>query len=285
MNHIGYHCNIEKKSFYKSIRIEHEKKDKRANAFQVFVKTPRRKLLAFDKMNERDAESCRKYINDNDIYIVAHSTYLINMANTLDNPYGIDTAVDDLLCIDKLGGRGSVFHVGKHKDRDYDECVQNMKDFIMKVIDETANLRSLFILETAAGCGTEMLTTIEELGCFYHSFDDEYKKRIKICIDTCHVFSAGYDLRTEDKVCEFIELVESNIGWKYVEVIHLNDSKTKLDSHVDRHENLGLGYIGKETIEGLKYFIHFCKSKGIPIILETPANEYRRDDMDILSQS
>jgi len=285
MKYIGYHCNI-KQSFHKSIRGEHEKKDTRAKAFQVFVKTPRQKKLKFDTLNMKDAEACKKYIEDRDIYLVAHSTYLINMANSIkDDSYPADTAIDDLLCIEKLGGRGSVFHVGKHKDRDHDECVQNMKDFITFVLDKTKDCKSLFILETAAGCGTEMLTTIEELGSFYHSFDDEYKKRIKICIDTCHVFSAGYDLRTEEKASEFIELVESNIGWKYVEVIHLNDSKTVFDSHKDRHENLGLGYIGKDSMDGLTYFIGFCKSKGIPIILETPTNEHRVYDMDILSEA
>lgn len=285
MSYIGYHCNI-KQSFHKSIRNEHDKKDVRANAFQVFIKTPRQKKLKLDTLDMKDADACKKFINDRDIYLVAHSTYLINMANSLqEDSYPADTAIDDLLCIEKLGGRGSVFHVGKHKDRDYDECIQNMKDFIVFVLDKTKDCKSIFILETAAGCGTEMLTTMEELGSFYHSFEDEYKKRIKICIDTCHIFSAGYDLRTEKKAIEYIDLVDSHIGWKYVELIHLNDSKTVYDSHKDRHENLGLGYIGKDSMDGLNYFIHFCKSKSIPIILETPTNKFRVQDMDILSEA
>tara|TARA_B100000963_G_C22626325_1_gene672565 strand:- start:1383 stop:2240 length:858 start_codon:yes stop_codon:yes gene_type:complete len=282
MSYIGYHCNIEKKSFYKSIRIQHEKKDKRLKACQVFIKTPRRKILAFDNLNEKDCNSCKEYLNENDIYLVAHSTYLLNIANTMEDRYQLETAIDDLKCIDKLGGRGSVFHVGKHKNRDYDECIQNMKNFIMKVIEETSELKSLFILETAAGCGTEMLTRIEELGCFYHSFSEEYRSRIKICIDTCHVFSAGYDLTTIDKVNNFIELVDNHIGWSNVELIHLNDSKTKCNSCVDRHENLGKGFIGTDSLDGLIHFMSFSKKKGIPIILETPMNEYRKNDMDIL---
>lgn len=281
MKYIGYHCNIEKKSFFKSIKLEHEKKDTRANAFQVFIKTPRRKALS--NITEEEFKKCNKYISSSGIYLVAHSTYLLNIANPfLSDDYQVNTAIDDLLAIEKLGGRGSVFHVGKHKNRDIIACTQQMKSFIERVIDETDGSKSLFILETGAGCGTEMLTTMEELGQFYHSFSAKYKKRIKLCIDTCHVFSAGYDLGTKKKVNEFIDLIQKHIKWNNVELIHLNDSKTNLGSRVDRHENLGEGNI---PILGLKYFIKFCKEKEIPIILETPVNEYRIADMDILSSS
>ena len=280
MKYLGYHCSINK-SFYKSLRKEYEKKDIGGNAYQIFIKTPRRKSLS--KLNEKDAESCRNFIYENNIYLVAHSTYLINMANPFeDNTYPVDTAIDDLLAIEKLGGRGSVFHVGKHKNRDYDECLENMQNFVKYVIDRTPNCNSKFILETAAGCGTEMLCKIEELGAFYHSFEPEYKSRMCICLDTCHVFSAGYDLRTVEKVDEFIDLVGDHIKWSNVELIHLNDSKTVCDSGIDRHENLGKGYIGNESLEGLKHFISFCKEHEIPMILETPMNEHRATDMDIL---
>ena len=90
---------------------------------------------------------------------------------------------------------------------------------------------------------------------------------MRICVDTCHVFSAGYDLTTPNKVKEFIKLYDAMIGWKYVDLIHLNDSKTVLNSHRDRHASLGDGYIG---INGLSSFIKFVYNANIPIILETP---------------
>ena len=279
MTHFGYHVNVEKKAFFKTLKGEHELHETRANAYQVFIKTPRRKGLS--NISDKEFQQCKKYISDNDIYLVAHSTYLINMANPIEgDTYQIDTAVDDLLAIEKLGGRGSVFHVGKHKKRDYAECLRISKAYIEKVIDETEGSRSLFILETAAGCGTEMMTTIEELGSFYNNFSEKYKKRIKLCIDTCHVYSAGYNLGTKKSVSEFIDLVQKHIKWKNVEVIHLNDSKTQLGSRIDRHESLGKGNI---PLVGLKYFIKFCKEKQLPIILETPVGEYRLSDMNILS--
>lgn len=279
MSVIGYHVNIEKKAFFKTLKGEHERREKRGNAYQVFIKTPRRKGLS--NISDKEFQQCNKYISDNGLYLVAHSTYLINMANPIEeNRYQIDTAIDDLLAIEKLGGRGSVFHVGKHKNRDYAECLRIAKSYIENVIDETEGSRSLFILETAAGCGTEMMTTIEELGSFYNNFSEKYKKRIKLCIDTCHVYSAGYDLGTKKSVNEFINLVQKHIKWTNVELIHLNDSKTALGSRVDRHESLGKGNI---PLVGLKYFIKFCKDKQLPIILETPIGEYRESDMDILS--
>ena len=279
MTHFGHHVNVEKKQFFKTIKGKHERHEPRANAYQVFIKTPQRKALS--NISDTEFQQCKKYISDNDIYLVAHSPYLINMANPIEgDTYQIDTAVDDLLAIEKLGGRGSVFHVGKHKKRDYAECLRIAKAYIEKVIDETEGSRSLFILETAAGCGTEMMTTIEELGSFYNNFSEKYKKRIKLCIDTCHVYSAGYNLGTKKSVSEFIDLVQKHIKWKNVEVIHLNDSKTQLGSRIDRHESLGKGNI---PLVGLKYFIKFCKEKQLPIILETPVGEYRLSDMDILS--
>lgn len=280
MKYLGYHCNINK-SFYKSLKKEYDRKDIGGNAYQIFIKTPRRKSLS--KLNDKDVENCRNFIYENNIYLVAHSTYLINMANPFeDDPYPVDTAIDDLLAIEKLGGKGSVFHVGKHKNRDYDECLENMQNFVKCVIDKTPNCNSKFILETAAGCGTEMLCRIEELGTFYHSFEPEYKSRMCICLDTCHVFSAGYDLRTVEKVDEFIDLVGDHIKWSNIEIIHLNDSKTKCDSGIDRHENLGMGHIGNESLDGFKHFISFCKEHEIPMILETPMNEHRITDMEIL---
>ena len=117
MNYQGYHCSINK-SFYKSIRKEHENNNMKSNAYQIFIKTPRRKTLS--NLNDKDTINCNNYIINNDIYLVAHSTYLMNIANSLDDVYAVDTAIDDMIAIEKLGGRGSVFHVGQHKNRDYD---------------------------------------------------------------------------------------------------------------------------------------------------------------------
>ena len=278
----GYHIGI-KKSFIKSIKKEHENGIFPTNAYQLFLKTPRKKILS--KLTDEDAKMCKKYISENGIYIVAHSSYLLNIATKLtsDKDQTLLSALDDIIQIDKMGGAGAVFHVGKHLKRDQEECLTNMYTFIKKVVDMTPDNNSKFILETAAGCGTELCTTIETLGSFYKRFNNEYRKRVRICIDTCHVFSAGHDLRTSGKVLEFIDLVEKNIGWKNVEVIHLNDSKRELGCCVDRHENLCVGHIGRDSESGFETFIQKCKKDDIPIILETPNDpDLRNDDMNYI---
>ena len=105
------------------------------------------------------------------------------------------------------------------------------------------------ILETAAGQGTELLTNIYNLINFYEKFSNEEKEILKICIDTCHIYSAGHDIREEEQVELFIKILKKGIGMKNIALIHLNDSKREFNSHVDRHEKLGKGTIG---LEGLK---------------------------------
>jgi len=141
-------------------------------------------------------------------------------------------------------------------------------------------------LETGAGCGTECLTKIEDLGAFYHSFDEKVRERMRICIDTCHVFSAGYDLRNEECSREFVELVGKHIGWENIALIHLNDSKCLVGSCKDRHENLLKGHISKECSSGLEFFVKFCYEKRIPIVMETPVLEgvdSRKEEMELLN--
>ena len=260
----------------------------KTRSFQLFLKSPQSSLSTKVKLNDKDKEKCKELVNERKLKVVNHSSYMINFARPLSqNKNTITAVIDDLVNINAIGGIGSIIHVGKCVESQKITCEQgtkNMRTNMEKVIDYiiSQKLDANLILETGAGQGTELFTKMEDLGAFYHSFSKKYKEHLRICIDTCHVFSAGYDLGTKKKVNEFIDLIQKHIKWNNVELIHLNDSKTKLGSRVDRHENLGEGNI---PILGLKYFIKFCKEKEIPIILETPVNEYRIADMDILSSS
>ncbi len=266
---VGYHAGV-RKTFYDSMVFHHE--NRLTKCFQMFMKSPRSKRMC--NKTEEDIEKTKKYVEENEIYLIAHSGYLFNIATQAEeDSFTVKTAVDDINTVVKLGGVGAVFHVGKHLKRDCEECLDNMENLIRTVISKTTGK---FILETAAGQGTELLTKMEELGQFYSRFTKEEKERVKICIDTCHVFAAGYDLKTPEKVIQFCELIEACIGWKNVEVIHLNDSKGDTGCCKDRHENIGLGEIGDE---GLMCFVQFCYSKGIPMILETPMNMDRMEEL------
>ncbi len=265
---IGYHVPILKRSFMKSIQEPHLKSG--ITAFQLFTKNPRSlKLTTFDEPN---AIQCMNYIKEHNLFLVSHASYIINSA-TLDLlDLKVECCVNDLIYISKMGGYGTVFHVGKSVSLFKDNATENMFSFISKVIEkiQMIDCKSYYILETSAGQGTELLTQIEEMGIFFHRFTAEQRTNLKICIDTCHVYAAGYGLESEDEVKIFIDLVETNIGWENVAVIHLNDSKKGVGCCVDRHENIGNGCIFKERKDGLTYFLSHCKNHGIPMILETP---------------
>jgi deoxyribonuclease-4 len=268
---IGYHVPIIKKSFKKSVEEPH--KISKINAFQLFARNPRQ--LKIVEYKEKEASECKKYIEDNNLFLVSHATYLLNSA-TIDNwENKIESALNDLIYAEKIGAKGSVFHVGKHLKQTPEEGTEIMFKFISEVIQklQDMNSQSIYILETCASCGTELLSNLKDFGNFYHRFNDKQKENLKICIDTCHVFSAGYSLKRETESIKFIELVEEYIGWSNVLVIHLNDSKKDVGCCVDRHENLCVGCIGKTDESGLRYFVKHCYSLKIPLILETPHDD------------
>ncbi|NBQ55490.1 MAG: hypothetical protein EBU36_02355 [Verrucomicrobia bacterium] len=115
-----------------------------------------------------------------------------------------------------------------------------------------------------------MCTKIEDLGAMYYTLSDEQKEKIMFCIDTCHIFSAGYAINTTEGAQQFIDLFEEHIGWHKVICIHFNDSKTECGSQVDRHEHLGHGKIGPR---GLRAFLSDLRCRGIPRIGELPPGE------------
>ena len=267
---LGYHV-LKQKTFKQSIEEPH--KISNINAFQIFARNPRQLKNVEIKIHE--AEDCKKYVLENNLFLVSHATYLLNSATRDNWEIKISSALNDLEYAEKLGALGSVFHVGKHLKQSVQEGTEIMFQFISEVITklQEINSKSIYILETCASCGTELLADLKDFGAFYHRFTDKQCENLKICIDTCHVFSAGYSLKSEQDALVFIELVQNHIKWENVCVIHLNDSKKDCGCHVDRHENLCVGCIGKDDESGLKYFVKFCYSRNIPLILETPHND------------
>lgn len=268
---IGYHVPIIKNSFKKSIEEHHKKLH--INSFQIFIKSPRQ--LRIVQYNEKEAKECYEYINENKLFLVSHASYLLNSANRENWDNKINSALNDLIYSEKIGGIGSVFHVGKHLKQSVEDGISIMFEFISTIIQklQEINSKSIYILETCAACGTELLSDLKKFGDFYHTFNKIQKKNLKICIDTCHVFSAGYSLKTEKDAINFTDIIEKYIGWNNVVLVHLNDSKKDCGCHVDRHENLCKGFIGKNDESGFKFLVNFLVKKNIPFILETPHND------------
>lgn len=134
-----------------------------------------------------------------------------------------------------------------------------------------SDARSTLILETGTGCGNEVSTTLEELGDIRKGLTDSEKNRVKYCLDTCHLFAAGYAIDDPSYLKVFEIEIDNNLGWENVVVVHLNDSKDKFNSHKDNHDDIGKGEM---NFYGLMKFVDICVRRKIPMILETPCNFY-----------
>ena len=232
------------------------------NAMQVFIGSPKTYKRPILETDNEGVKKAREYVQRNNIFLVEHSPYIYNLANKPeDNQKVLDAIVQDIKNIVALGGVGTVVHVGKHLKRDKAECMTNMYLNIKHAIENTTE--GFFILETPAGCGTELCCSTEELAALYDFFTEDEKKRVKICVDTCHIYSAGYDVSNPK---EYIDKFEGLIGWKNVAVCHFNNSKGVCGCKADRHENITEGYISQD---GMREFARAMQQRNIPLILET----------------
>jgi len=217
-----------------------------------------------------------KQITDkNKVKIVIHSSYMHNIANNWDtDSWWIKGIIKEIKTAAKLNAFGVVLHFGKYKDLPKHKAINNMFTSLLHIHNSTINENNVkIILETSTGQGTEMCYTLDELSYFYKKIHPIHN-RIGLCIDTCHIFSAGYDIRTKKDVLLYLEAFEELIGINKISLIHLNDSKVKLGEKKDRHESIGEGYIG---FNGLKMIFDYFYNMGIPIILETPNNSYIKE--------
>ena len=283
--HLGKHSSISKgvHSTMKSTFDKSQEDKSLINAFQIFTKAPQRATKS--KITDLEASKVKTWLKSNNVYLCAHSGYIFNLCSDIDTDdgkehYGVEMVVDDMKTIDKMGGGGAVIHVGKHKTMAYEDGELLMLLFIVRILELTKDCKANLILETSTGQGTEMCVKVEQMGSFYKRFlkycDDNnkktLKKKLKFCIDTCHIFNAGYDISTTKGANDYIKLFDKHIGWNNVVLIHLNDSKNKCGAKLDRHENIGEGFItdkGKDT-SGFATFIKHCAKTNKPMILETP---------------
>jgi len=267
----GHNVSIANGGLCKNLKSAHSHQCK-PNAFQVFVQNAQ--SFRTSPIKDYIAKECKEYIKESGIYLVVHSPFILNMSKcNPPDPGTFNCAYENIKAAHQIGASGTIFHVGKSLKMDLDEALDNMENFIRKIIKKMKedNIKSYFILETGAGQGTEVCCDIKDLAKFFKRFSKDEKKHFRFCVDTCHVFASGYNLKKKDDVKEFLKLWKHEIGWRYVDVIHLNDSKKDCACKVDRHENLKEGFIWKDKeSNGLKYFIKKMKEKCIPVVLETP---------------
>lgn len=216
---------------------------------------------------------------------VIHISYTINCSNKWSEySWHIKQCILELEQAAKLGASYVVVHLGKQLSLSKEEALNNMYTSLLYIHHQTLNISNTkILLETSSGQGSEMCFDLDDLAYFYqklsHNKNKDICSRFGICIDTCHIFASGNDIRTKDGIHNYLKLFDEKIGIEHVKLIHLNDSKKELGSHVDRHENIGNGFIGKKA---LILFANFFKDLNVSIILETPL-AFQKQDVKIIN--
>ena len=200
--------------------------------------------------------------------------YLPNLSSPEDDPFArsLNSLINEIKRCGKLGIPYIVAHLGSHKGSGDKKGIEKLVKAFTKAAKETPDDVTI-LLENTAGQKNSVGSDFEQLASILFQLKPE--KRFGVCLDTCHAFAAGYDLRTEKTVALTLEKFGKAIGFEQLKIVHLNDSKGAIGCNIDRHEHIGLGQIGEI---GLAHVIKFSNSKNIPIILETPIDE-RRDDL------
>jgi deoxyribonuclease-4 len=208
--------------------------------------------------------------------LLTHASYLINLSTN--NPEfhrkSILAMADELDRAERLGIHAVVLHPGAHMGAGADAAIDQIARSLDQVHALIPDHRVVTLLETAAGQGTCVGCTFEELGRMIRLVDD--KRRVGICFDTCHVFAAGYELRTYDAYHRTIDEMLRHVGLDNVGAFHLNDSKKPLGSRVDRHQHIGEGELG---LEPFRLLLNDPRFKRLPKVIETPKTVETESDL------
>jgi deoxyribonuclease-4 len=232
-----------------------------ANTFMFYTGAPQNTLR--NPIRDEYTYEAYKLMKDNNIdlaNVVIHAPYIVNLGNIEKFDFSVSFLKGELARANTLGIKNVVLHPGASVSYEREDSIKSIIDGLNLILDNKFNVR--ICLETMAGKGTEIGTSISELKKIINGV--KFKDKIGICLDTCHLNDSGIDLTKFD---DYIKDFDKEIGLNYIKVIHINDSKNAIGSHKDRHENIGLGTIGFDTLIKIIYDERF---KDIPKILETP---------------
>ncbi len=236
----------------------------KANTFQFFLRNPRGG--AAKDISPKDVQEFLSLAQNSGFgKILAHAPYTLNPCskdkNTRD--FAREVFADDLKRMENIPGNLYNFHPGSHVGQGTEIAIPQIVEILDDVMPEAKH--TTVLLETMSGKGSEVGSTFEEIAEIISHAKDNALDKLGVCLDTCHVYSAGYDIinHLDDVLLKFDKI----IGLNRLQAIHLNDSMTEFNSHKDRHEKIGQGSLG---LEGIIRFINHPLLKGIPINLETP---------------
>ncbi|MEM2759607.1 MAG: deoxyribonuclease IV [Nitrososphaerales archaeon] len=246
----------------------------RCTAFQIFTRNPRG--WASKNLDPADVESFKRKLSASKIdkhAICAHMPYLPNLSTPKKELYrkSLNTLANELKRCGTLGLPYLVIHLGSHLGAGTEVGRKNLVSACNTATERVKNDVTV-LLENMAGTKNSVGSRFEELKQILEQL--QLRKRFGVCLDTCHAFAAGYDLRSKDTVEDVIAAFDKIIGMKELRIVHLNDSKGDLNCGRDRHEHIGMGYIGEK---GFRAFLANDEIRKRPLILETPVDG-RRDD-------
>lgn len=207
--------------------------------------------------------------------VFAHTCYLINLGSPKKDVVekSVVALEDELRRCQQLGLPGLVMHPGAHLGTGIDTATEQIVELCLGVFERTPEVRTRILFETTAGTGTNLGAHFAELGAILKRIDNP--ERAGVCLDTCHIFAAGYEIRTTDGYAKTMKEFEREVGFSNLRAVHLNDSKHPLGSRKDRHEHIGKGEIGEEAFRLLLTDKRFAR---IPMSLETDKGEDLAED-------
>ncbi|ATF91839.1 deoxyribonuclease IV [Cedecea neteri] len=237
-----------------------------ATAFALFTKNQRQWRAAplTSEIIDNFKSACEKY-HYGPGQILPHDSYLINLGHPVEDALekSREAFIDEMVRCQDLGLTLLNFHPGSHlKQIPEEECLKRIAESINIALEKSEGVTA--VIENTAGQGSNLGFRFEHLAAIIDGVED--KSRVGVCIDTCHAFAAGYDLRTEADCEKTFSEFERIVGFKYLRGMHLNDAKSEFGSRVDRHNSLGLGNIGHTPFS---WIMRDARFDGIPLILET----------------
>lgn len=250
-----------------------------ARAFALFTKNQRR--WEARPLREADIEAFRENLKESGIdvnHVLPHDSYLINLGHPVreKREKSLKAFIDEAKRCEALGLKFLNFHPGSHLNLAGERgCIRFVAESINRAMEETRSIT--LVIENTAGQGTNIGYRFEHIAEIIELVED--RGRIGVCLDTCHLFASGYDIRTEEAYEETMERFDREVGFGYLKGMHLNDAKSGFASRVDRHHSIGKGNIG---LEAFRLIMNDPRLNNIPLILETIDSSIWKQEIELL---
>lgn len=247
---------------------------RKCQTIQFFSRNPRQ--WSNPPLPEKEVKDFKDSSKRENIYpLFIHLPYLVNLASLRKNIYlkSVECLSQELTRAEKLGASFIITHPGSKMDGNEKEAIKNIAQGINQALDKVKN-KAIVLLENTAGQGKQVGYSFSQIKAIIELIKD--KRRIGVCLDIAHTFEAGYDLSTKEGFSTTLREFENLIGFNKLYLLHLNDSRTPLGSHIDRHWHIGKGYIGLKAFQRI---VNHPLLSSLPGIMETPFKT-RADDLE-----